>query len=343
MKEEERIELELARREIRKKQTSISWAPKENKKISVVIVTYCRPQVVACTIEQLLEQEYQNMEIIVIDSSPDAGHTFSMLPYNGVSVLRYISSEVPYLGTVRNIGLLASNGEIVIFLDDDFYIDRDFVSRHAYVHNEDIYGQIRLAVGNCIARPIEPVEWVRNATYHCPEGRYLSKISAGAGHYSLKRDAALACGGFIPWVRLTGEETEFFKRLLRNGEQALNAKEIVGVHRCERKGGARDDSRSLSCHIAQRMSDRVLTKLSMSHNAYLPFFIGGVIGRSILSREIFAAFALKGCEYLLTEFLLYSICNSSKVHKYRSYFDQSLRMGRPRVMCGSASPMFEYQ
>jgi glycosyltransferase involved in cell wall biosynthesis len=335
MTEEERIELELARREIRKKQIPIHCTPEKNRKVSVVIVTYRRREVLSCTIEQLLEQDYQNLEIIVIDSSPDAEHNFAQLSCDRVSMLKYIICAVPYLGTVRNIGLLASNGEVVIFLDDDFYIDRDFVSRHAYLHNADLHEQVRLVVGNCIARPNEPVNWVKNVTYHCPAGRYLSAISAGGGHYSVKRDEAIVCGGFLPWVRLTGEETEFFKRLLRNGGKALNAKEIVGIHRCERKGGVRDDASSKSSHIAKRMADRVLTKLSLCSIAYLPFFIGGVTARSIISKEIREAFSLKGGWQLFYEFIYYSISKSLKVRNYSNYFKLSLGMAQPRFMCGS--------
>jgi len=343
MTEEERIELEQARREIRIRQASIQLASKTNMKVSVVLVTYRRPDVLSCTIDQLLEQDYPNLEIIVVDSSPDAEQNYLHLSCARVGILTYIISSVPYLGTVRNIGLLASTGELVIFLDDDFYIDRDFVSRHAYLHNEDNVGQVRLVVGNSIARPNEPVEWVKNANYHCPEGRYLSTINAGAGHYSVKRDAALACGGFLPWVRLTGEETEFFGRLLQNGERALNAKEIVAIHRVERKGGVRDDPNSISYHIAQRMADRVLTKLSLSRIAYLPFFIGGVTVRSIIAKEIFGAFSLKGVWELFFDFFWYSIYKACDVRNPSSYFNSSLRMARPRLMCGSGFDVLRYQ
>ena len=181
MTEQERIELELARREIRKKQAPIRWTLNENTKVSVVVVTYRRPTVLTCMLEQLSEQDYPNLEIIVIDSSPDAEHYFSQLSRNRVGFLTYIISAVPYLGTVRNIGLLASTGNIVIFLDDDFYIDRDFVSRHVCLQSGNFYGQVKLVIGNCIAKPNEPIEWVKNATYYCPEGRYLSTIGAGGG------------------------------------------------------------------------------------------------------------------------------------------------------------------
>jgi glycosyltransferase involved in cell wall biosynthesis len=342
MTEQERFELDLARHEIRKRQAPILWTLKETRKVSVVIVTYRRPDALTCILEQLIEQDYPNLEIIVIDSSPDAECYFSQLFRDRVGTLTYIISAVPYLGTVRNIGLLASRGDIVIFLDDDFFIDRDFVSRHVCLQSGNIYGQVELVVGNCVARPNEPVEWVKNANYHCPEGRYLSTIGAGGGHYSVKRDAALACGGFLPWVRLTGEETDFFKRLLRNGEQALNAKEIVAIHRCERNGGARDDAKLLSYHIAQRMADRVLTKLSQSSIAYLPFLIGGVAARSFVTKEILGAFSLKGASQLFHEFLCYSISNSWNVRDYSRYFKTSLKMARPKVMSGLTSPVMTF-
>ncbi len=121
-----------------------------------------------------------------------------------------------------------------------------------------------------------------------------------------------------------------------NGERAVNAKEIVAIHRCERKGGARDDAKSLSYHIAQRMADRVLTKLSLSNIAYLPFLIGGVAARSFVTKEIFGTFSLKGALQVFHEFVCYSIFNSWNIRDCSSYFRTSVELARPKVMIGSA-------
>jgi glycosyltransferase involved in cell wall biosynthesis len=335
---EEKKEIELSRKEIRKRQAPIRFEKNENTHVSVVIVTYRRHEIVVCLLDQLSEQEYDNFEIIVVDSSPEAEQNFSTLRACHSDRLTYIVSKVPFLGVVRNIGLLACRGEIVIFLDDDTYIDRDFISRHVHLHGIDFGKKPMVVVGNCVARPNEPSEWVKNVTFYCPDGRHLRDISCGGGHFSVSREAAIALGGFVPWIRLTGEETEFINRFVLHGGQAINAKEIVTVHRCARKGGTRDDPGTLLRSTAIRMADRLVAKSVARHIISFPLLILGSIVKSLASKEIIRCISGKGFVQLLVEYLWYCISNSPNFHGPDGYLLTSTKLGQPYILSNCSPP-----
>jgi len=90
-----------------------------NPKVSVVIPTHNRPELLKRAIKSVLNQTYQDFEIIVVDdgdvSVEDVVKSFSN------SRVKYIKHKIPHQGgsAARNTGIKASKGEYIAFLDDD--------------------------------------------------------------------------------------------------------------------------------------------------------------------------------------------------------------------------------
>lgn len=92
--------------------------PSQKPLVSVVIVTYNRPDVLARSLDSVLAQSYSNREIIVVDNHSDvpiAPIVESRGP--GVRLLRLDSNGGACGG--RNAGILAARGSIVVILDND--------------------------------------------------------------------------------------------------------------------------------------------------------------------------------------------------------------------------------
>lgn len=93
--------------------------------ISVVIPTYGRSHLLERAIDSVLEQTYDNIEIIVVDdnnsNSEHRMHTERVLgTYLENGQIIYLKHEKNAGGSVaRNTGIKASNGEYVALLDDD--------------------------------------------------------------------------------------------------------------------------------------------------------------------------------------------------------------------------------
>uniref|UniRef100_A0A7S4PPM5 Glycosyltransferase 2-like domain-containing protein n=1 Tax=Guillardia theta TaxID=55529 RepID=A0A7S4PPM5_GUITH len=94
----------------------ISFLPKEPGRVSVIIASHDRFEMLMDSIESVRRQTYEDWEIIVVnDASTDPRYytliedvTMIHLPYN-----------IGRPGLVRNVGISAASGEYVAFLDDD--------------------------------------------------------------------------------------------------------------------------------------------------------------------------------------------------------------------------------
>ncbi len=93
--------------------------PGNNPKVSVILPTYNRPEMLRNALQSILNQTYQDFEVIVIN---DGGHdvTHIIEPLNSSNNIHYIglerNSERSY---ARNIGIKAARGTYIAYLDDD--------------------------------------------------------------------------------------------------------------------------------------------------------------------------------------------------------------------------------
>ncbi|NLG24113.1 MAG: glycosyltransferase family 2 protein [Clostridiales bacterium] len=93
-------------------------------RVSVVIPTYQRGDFLPRAIESVLEQDYRDAEVVVVDDNGDGspyreGTRAAVAPYLGGRV-RYIQNARNLGGALaRNVGIEAAAGEYITFLDDD--------------------------------------------------------------------------------------------------------------------------------------------------------------------------------------------------------------------------------
>lgn len=99
---------------------------------SIVISTYNRPGDLDACLASLLVQTAPPQEVVVVDNHPGCAAravvearttAFARL---GIAV-RYLPSGANSLTAARNLGVRASSGNIVLFLDDDVVLDRAYV------------------------------------------------------------------------------------------------------------------------------------------------------------------------------------------------------------------------
>ncbi len=93
----------------------------KNKKVSIIVATYNRPQLLVRALNSILMQSYKDFEIIVVN---DGGIDIQEIVDEGNSltenVIKYINNEnnVGPSGA-RNLGLDEVTGSYIMFLDDD--------------------------------------------------------------------------------------------------------------------------------------------------------------------------------------------------------------------------------
>ena len=92
------------------------------KKVSIIIPTYQRPELLKRALDSCVNQTYKNIEIIVIDdnkvNSDYAKKTKKIV--DAYPQVKYIKNKTNLGGAeTRNVGIKAASGEFIAFLDDD--------------------------------------------------------------------------------------------------------------------------------------------------------------------------------------------------------------------------------
>lgn len=86
-------------------------------RVSVVITTYNRPELLPDAVESARQQTYDDVEIVVVDDGSETPATEVLGETSDVTVVRH--EENQGANAARNTGIRESNGEFIAFLDDD--------------------------------------------------------------------------------------------------------------------------------------------------------------------------------------------------------------------------------
>lgn len=99
--------------------------------VSVIIPTYNRPSLLKEAIKSILNQRHKEFEIIVIDdfSNSDSRIELTDICSNNKRIQLHLNKENIGPGASRNIGLLKSKGNYILFMDDDDEVDPGFLQQ----------------------------------------------------------------------------------------------------------------------------------------------------------------------------------------------------------------------
>ena len=96
-----------------------------NYKISIIIPVYNTEKYLSRAIDSVLKQKFDGVEIIIVnDGSNDKSGIIADKYRMSYKHIRVIHKENEGLGFARNTGLSYANGEYILFLDSDDYIDK---------------------------------------------------------------------------------------------------------------------------------------------------------------------------------------------------------------------------
>jgi len=88
-------------------------------KVSVVVPTYNRADVLPETIDSVLAQTYKDYEIIIVDDGSTDNTREILEPYLSMDNISYVYQENKKQASARNKGIQNSKGEYIAFLDSD--------------------------------------------------------------------------------------------------------------------------------------------------------------------------------------------------------------------------------
>lgn len=110
--------------------------------ITVVIPTYGREEPLKDSIVDVLNQDYPNYEVLVVDQSPT--HKPEIQAYleevASAGKIKWFRLNWASLPGARNYAIRRSSGEIILFIDDDVKLKPGFLAAHAknYIQNPEV-------------------------------------------------------------------------------------------------------------------------------------------------------------------------------------------------------------
>lgn len=115
-----------------------------NKKISIVIVNFNGGDYLIRCIESLLNQNYQNFEIIIVDNnSSDSSISLIKGNFDDSRIKFLLEKKNHGFAKANNLGIDFSHGEIILLINNDTYVENDFLIKMLsfyYEHNYDVIG-----------------------------------------------------------------------------------------------------------------------------------------------------------------------------------------------------------
>ncbi len=106
--------------------------------LSVVITTFNRCDLLAKTLESLTRQtlDIREFEVVIINDGSSDNTAAVVEGYSGKLPIRYIYQNNAGLASARNHGIFASQGDILLFLDDDDIAQPSLLEQHLKTHGK---------------------------------------------------------------------------------------------------------------------------------------------------------------------------------------------------------------
>jgi glycosyltransferase involved in cell wall biosynthesis len=239
--------------------------------ISVIIPTYRREQILCETLASVLQQDYPNYEVIVVDQTQNhESETKAYLTELAANQkIRLFQVDWASLPGARNYAVRRSTGDIILFLDDDVLLPPGFLEAHAKNHVDRpevgavagrVFDRMKLAdSGGDITIDYLPPEamdpgiaWYHLDLVHTVKPQRV--LTARGCNMSYRRELFEKYGLWFD-ERFRGsavrEESDFCLRIRQTGLMIWYDPEAHLVHLGEETGGCHDIStRSLQYQIS---------------------------------------------------------------------------------------------
>lgn len=196
-------------------------------KISCIIPTYNRPEVICETIRQLLDQDHPAHEVILIDQTRRYPIEVErqLMEFVRTGQIVWLCQTAPNASMARNVGAGVATGDVLLFLDDDILVEPGFLDAHLSNYEDPncdaVSGQVLDGDGSTVSvrqrRAADP-EW---DSLHFPKNYSVATktLWMASGNFSVKRSVYFELGGMDEWYEKGAfrEESDFALRFYRSG------------------------------------------------------------------------------------------------------------------------------
>jgi glycosyltransferase involved in cell wall biosynthesis len=209
----------------------------ENKKVSVVIPTYNREECLIDLLNCLVQQDYSNFEILVIDQSEVLTSKKELAIKQYPERLKYFKITDRGRSLAKNYGIIFSTGDIILFCDDDIIVPGNFISTHVNTYDDSSIGAVSCRLVE-EGQPEKPIAKPLKTTFY---GKLINKpfstksgyvTSLNGGNMSFRKDVLDKVGFFEEYFIGTSmvEEPDIAYRIVKSGYRLFFNASITVFH-----------------------------------------------------------------------------------------------------------------
>ncbi|UCV20754.1 glycosyltransferase [Ferribacterium limneticum] len=214
-------------------------------KISLVISTYNRLHTLPQALDAVQRLRYPDLEVIVVDG-PSTDGTMDYLKKNWQGKLKILQCPEANLSMSRNIGILAAQGEIVAFTDDDGIPEPDWLDKIAPAYDDVGVGAVGGFVRNHTGVEFQTKYIISkrdgNSDVLIDDHSLVPKVKPGSHKFpgmigvnsTFRRNALLEIGGFDLEYEYFLDETDVVARLVDAGYLILIVEDAEVHHKYAR-------------------------------------------------------------------------------------------------------------
>jgi glycosyltransferase involved in cell wall biosynthesis len=200
-------------------------------RVSIIIPTHNRSQLLRAAIDSVLAQTYPAIEIIVVDDGSTDDTASVMAQYAGQ--VTYIRQDNAGVAAARNTGFRASSGEYINFLDDDDTFMPTKIGRQVKV----LEAHPEVGLVHCRHQHVDEAGVPLDAGWSVPEGHVLKELVCGCFlvvHAPLIRRQCLEQVGLfdetLPWTA----DWDLWLRIALAGYPFAHIQEPLCMYRIQR-------------------------------------------------------------------------------------------------------------
>lgn len=274
-------------------------------KISVVICTRNRAEVLAECLQSIANNKLRPFEILVVDQSTNDSTADVVREFSATvpCAVRYLHHGYQGLTKARNIGLKASTGDIVAFTDDDCIADPGWLEAIAREFRDPriscVCGQTRPV--HCWGRPkTAMLSTLNHSGRRVVRGKHNPLMLGRGNNMAFRRVDLMKLGGFNECIGVgqpinAGDDSDVLYRFLESGRYVVHTPDAVVLHRqpadwrrvLEKKHGYSASAAAILC-ARLRYGDIYAGMLLAGKIAYefCWLFLGGIIRMNLMHASV---------------------------------------------------------
>ena len=195
--------------------------------ISVIIPAYNEERNIAACLSSIFESSYSNFEVIVIDDNSN-DQTLNIIDKFPCKVIKMEKNAGQ--ARARNLGVHASHGDILIFLDADIAVEKDTLAQmvESLQNKPNVSALFGSFQKNTISNNFFTVyKNLRHHFTHQNSRKYAATFCGGFG--AMRRNVFIEIGGFNEKFRFL-EDIELGYRLYKQNHKIYLDKNIQVTH-----------------------------------------------------------------------------------------------------------------